>query len=115
RTVKSIDPAGYAGSLITHPFAWAVIALAAGLDTVALTPVLGLTFAAITCRLLLLGLVARVFALPPQPYWLVPVRGLWSFAVFVGSFFGRDVRWKGRSFREVSGGEWLATGASNTR
>ena len=49
--------------------------------------------------MVLLHGVTRGFGLPPQPYGLVPVRDLLSFAVFVASFLGREVNWKGHRYR----------------
>jgi len=103
RTIWSIDPIGYAGSMITYAFPWALIAtlLAAASDLFA--PALGITFAALACRMALLRAVEREYGLPPQDYWLVPVRDLLSFAVFVCSFLGREVSWKGHRYRLPSG------------
>jgi len=101
RTIRSIAPLGHAGSVVMHPLSWALVALA-------LTPWSGLpasaaamTLAAILCRTALLRQVALAFGLPPQPYWLLPLRDLMSFAVFVASFLGRNVSWKG--YRLFSG------------
>jgi ceramide glucosyltransferase len=94
RTIRSVDPLGYAGSLVTHPFAWALVAIAAG------APALGALAAAfaIACRIALLAALARRFSLPTPPYWLAPARDLLSFAVFFWSFCGRDLEWRGRSY-----------------
>ena len=108
RTVKSIDPVGYAGSSVAHAFPWAVIAALAGAGSAAVLPALGVAAASLACRMALLRRVERVFHLPPQAYWLVPARDIWSFAVFVLSFLGRDVSWKGRRYRVVSSNHGLA-------
>ena len=94
RTIRSVDPWGYQGSLITHPLAWALVALASG------APALGAIAAAlaIACRMVLLFVVTRNFGLAAPPYWLAPPRDLLSFAVFVWSFFGRDLTWRGRRY-----------------
>jgi ceramide glucosyltransferase len=94
RTIRSVDPAGYAGSLVTHPLAWALLALATG------APALGAIAAAlaIACRMVLLSAVTRNFGLAAPPYWLAPPRDLLSFAVFVWSFCGRDLAWRGRNY-----------------
>jgi len=41
--------------------------------------------------------------LPAHRYWLIPVRDLLSFAVFIAGFAGRNVSWKGRRFRVLAG------------
>jgi ceramide glucosyltransferase len=95
RTIRSIDPAGYAGSIVTHPVPWALIATLLGAGSVLFLPGLVLTFVAVGCRVALLRQVSRTYDLPPQDYRLVPVRDLLSFIVFTWSFFGRSVRWRG--------------------
>jgi ceramide glucosyltransferase len=102
RTIRSIDPAGYAGSIVAHPLPLALIAIALGAGSTALLPAAGIAVAAIACRMVLLRQVERAYDLPPQPYWLVPARDLLSFALFVLSFLGRDVHWKGRRYRAVA-------------
>jgi ceramide glucosyltransferase len=103
RTIRSIDPLGYAGSIVTHAFPWALIAaiLDAGSSLFVLT--LGMMLAAVASRIVLLRRVKRAYGLPPQEYWLVPVRDLLSFVVFIWSFLGRDVSWKGHRYRVFSG------------
>jgi ceramide glucosyltransferase len=113
RTIRSIDAAGYAGSLVAHPLPWALIALVVGLASPAMLPAIAVAAAAIACRMALLWQVQRRFALPPQRYWLVPARDLLSFAVFVVSFLGRDVSWKGHRFRMGAGGTWVVEGGSH--
>ncbi len=108
RTIRSIDPAGYAGTIVSHPFPWALIAALVGAGSTALLPAIGIAMASIACRMALLGAVERGYALPPQAYWLVPACDLLSFAVFVFSFLSWQVSWKGRRFRMVAGGAWVA-------
>ncbi len=112
RTIRSIDPAGYVGSIVTHAFPWALIAAATGLASLGPVIGVGLVIASLLCRLGLLQRVARAFGLPPQAYWLVPVRDLLSFAVFASSLFGESARWKGRSYRFIPDGTLIAAGGS---
>jgi ceramide glucosyltransferase len=107
RTIKSIDLVGYAGSIIAHPLPWALIAALLGAGSTALLPAITIALASIVCRMALLRQVERAYALPPQPYWLVPAHDLWSFILFVVSFCGRDVSWKGHHYRMVAGGNWV--------
>jgi ceramide glucosyltransferase len=99
RTIRNIAPVGHAGSVVMHPLAWAVAALALSPWSGLLIPAAAATAAAVLCRVVLLRRVVRAFALPPQPYWLVPVRDLLSFMVFVASFLGRNVSWRGHRYR----------------
>jgi ceramide glucosyltransferase len=103
RTIRNIAPLGHAGSVVMHPLAWTVAALALSPWSGLLIPAAAATVAAILCRMVLLRGAARGFGLPPQSYWLVPVRDLLSFTVFVASFLGRDVSWKGHRYRLFAG------------
>jgi ceramide glucosyltransferase len=103
RTIRSIDPLGYAGSIVTHAFPWALIATIIDAGSSLFVPALGMTLAAVACRIALLRQVKRAYGLPPQEYWLVPMRDLLSFVVFIWSFLGRDVSWKGHRYRVLSG------------
>jgi ceramide glucosyltransferase len=101
RTVRAMAPVGFAGSVVTH--AVAIAALAAIFSGLSLT---SLVFLAISClfRWATAGATARVLRLPTTGLWLLPLRDLLSFAVFVGSFFGRNVSWRDQLFRiEPSG------------
>jgi ceramide glucosyltransferase len=115
RTIRSLDPAGYAGSVVTHPFALALIAALTGVATAAIGPVtaLGLCAASLGCRLAVVRQIERAFNLPPQSSWLVPLRDVLSFAVFVSSLFGQSARWKGRRYRFVAGGTLVPAGSSS--
>ena len=113
RTIKSIDPLGYAGSIVAHPLPWALIAALLGAGSTAFLPAIAIALASIGCRVALLRQVERAYALPPQAYWLVPARDLLSFILFVVSFFGRDVSWKGHRYRMVAGGSWVSDRGSH--
>lgn len=95
RTIKTVDPIGYAGSAITHAFPLALGAFLLGGGE----PALIVAGAAIACRIALCMRVERAFGLGPHAYWLVPVRDLCSFAVFIASFLGDAVSWKGQAYR----------------
>jgi len=99
RTIRSIDPIGYAGATITHPFALALIGTVLG------SP-LGLLIAAIAvvCRTIQTMAVEHAFGLPRQPYWLVPLRDLMAFTTFVSGFFGTTVSWRGSRYRVLADG-----------
>jgi ceramide glucosyltransferase len=101
RTVRTIDPVGYTGLIVTHAFPLALIAALAGISAKSFGPVIavGLSLASFACRLALLRQVERAFNLPPQSCWLLPLRDLLSFAVFLSSAAGRNVMWKGRGYR----------------
>ena len=99
RTVRLVAPAGFAGSIVTFPVPLALLALAVG--AVGGLAVPGAVMLLIT--LAVRGLTGRRFdralRLPAAPLWLLPVRDLLSFTVFIASFFGRSVAWRDRRFR----------------
>ena len=90
RTVRTIDPVGYIGLILTHAFPLALIAALAGICAESLGPAIavGLSVTSFGCRAALLRQVERAFGLPRQSYWLLPLRDLLSFAVFVSSVVG---------------------------
>ena len=102
RTIKSIDPVAYAGTIITHPWPLSLLAMASG-SSAAITVALAVLLARITlCRC-----VEWRFGLPRQNYWLVPVHDLLAFGIYVGSFFGAKVYWRGADYRVTSNGTLL--------
>jgi len=115
RTIRSLDPAGYAGSVISHVFPLALVAALAGVATGSVGPAmaLGLCTVSFGCRLALIRHVERAFNLPPQSCWLVPLRDMLSFTIFVASLFGQSARWKGRRYRFVAGGTLVPAGSSS--
>jgi ceramide glucosyltransferase len=99
RTIRSIDPLGHFGALITHPLPFALIAAALGDADAPLMIAL-----ALICRFALCFCVERVFDLPRHPYWLIPLRDLLSFGAHVVSFFGNGVAWRGYRYRVLDDG-----------
>src|SRR5260221_9362246 len=67
RTIRSIDPPGYAGSIVSHALPWALIAALLGAGSTALLPAAGIAAVAITCRMALLRRVQRGSSLSPPP------------------------------------------------
>ena len=99
RTIRSIDPIGHAGSILTHPWPLALLAMLSGSATAAL-----LAIAVLASRVALCRCVEWRFALPRQDYWLIPVQDVLAFAVYVASFFGATVHWQGFDYRVATDG-----------
>jgi len=95
RTIRLVEPVGFAGSVVTHALPFAV--LGAMLDGFAAMSLV-IVAAALACRLILQVQIDRAFALPGDRRWLGPVRDMLSFAVFVVSYFGRVVSWRGSRY-----------------
>jgi ceramide glucosyltransferase len=94
-TIKGIDPIGHFGSIITHPFALALIALALGGGEEALA----LAIVSLACRITLWWCMQQRFAARSNDYLLLPVRELVGFAAYVASFFVATVTWRGQRYR----------------
>jgi ceramide glucosyltransferase len=103
RTVRSIAPVGYAGAFLTHPFPLALAGALLGGEHA-----LVVAAAALACRFALCICAERAFGLPRQPYWLIPSRDLLSFGVYLWSFFGMRVQWRGARYRLAADGSLLS-------
>ena len=102
RTIKSIDPIAYAGTIITHPWPLALLALLSGNSAAALVIV-----AVLLSRVMLCRSVEWRFGLPRQNYWLIPLQDILAFAVYVTSFLGATVHWRGADYRVTADGTLL--------
>jgi len=95
RTIRVIDPAGHAGSIVTHPLPFALAAAvlggfrASGLGIIAL---------ALVCRVLAPLHIERKRGSIGASLWLTPVRDLLSFAIFLASFLPGGVTWRGQRY-----------------
>lgn len=96
RTIRSIDGAGHAGSIMTHTLPLALLgALLLGFSTPAIA---GLAAAA-TARLMQKWQMDRLLGRRGPSLWLLPGRDMLSFAVFVGAFFKKNVDWRGLRYQ----------------
>ncbi|CAM3087120.1 MULTISPECIES: bacteriohopanetetrol glucosamine biosynthesis glycosyltransferase HpnI [Methylobacterium] len=101
RTIRNVDPAGYAGSIVTHAFPLALVgALLPSAGTGALV-VAGLALAG---RIVLCRQLERAFGLAPHPYGLLPIRDILSFLNFSWAFVSGAVTWKGHDYHVVADG-----------
>jgi ceramide glucosyltransferase len=103
RTVRDSRPWGYFGLVATFGLTWAllVIVLANG----ALWAWM-LLVATIALRISMALVVGRGVLRDPQilsSLWLIPLRDLLAVVVWIGSFFGSTVRWRGDVFRLEKG------------
>jgi ceramide glucosyltransferase len=95
RTIRTVNPAGHVGSFVTHAFVFALMStVLLDFNTVSLA-ILALV---LTARLVLKNRIDGLFGTYAGPYWLLPLRDLLSFAVFVASLFGETVHWRGTHF-----------------
>lgn len=98
-TIRSLQPAGHLGSVVTHPVPLATLgALLLGAPDYAL----GLLATAVLARIGLMVAVDRAVGASSGPAPLLPVRDFVSFGVFICSLFVRSVDWRGARFRVSS-------------
>ncbi len=102
-TVRGANLAAHLGSLFTHPLALAVLA-------VPLMPRAGL--AAVVAALLARWWLARAVDCwvgeATAPWWWLPPRDCFAFAVFIASLFARSVEWRGAKLTIVGDGHVAA-------
>jgi ceramide glucosyltransferase len=101
RTIRLVNPVGHLGSFVTHGFAFALMAaLLLHFNAVSLL----VLAAALAARLFLKSRIDGLFGTFAGPFWLMPLRDLLSFAVFIVSLFGERVHWRDSQFAvEASG------------
>ncbi|MGC1350844.1 MAG: bacteriohopanetetrol glucosamine biosynthesis glycosyltransferase HpnI [Xanthobacteraceae bacterium] len=99
RTIKSIYPIAYACTVITHTWPLALFGLLLGSPAASLV-----VAAALLSRLMLCRCVEWRFDLPRQNYWLMPLQDMIAFSVYIMSFFGATVHWRGADYRVMADG-----------
>ena len=99
RTIRVSRASGYYGYAITHATLWALVALAAGAWWAAA--------AALTLRMIAgiwIGAVTLQDRKTVRYFWMIPLRDLFGFAVWVAGLFGATVVWRGQTLRLKSDG-----------
>jgi ceramide glucosyltransferase len=94
RTIRVSRPSGYYGYVVTHATTWALVAMAGG-QWWAVWWVVGLRMLAG----LLVGAVILKDRNVLRDFWLMPLRDLFGFAVWVAGLFGNTVQWRDRQLR----------------
>lgn len=107
RTIRLLAPLGFAASIVTQPLALALVAtLALGAPAI----MLAVLVISLVCRLAMVRIVDRALALPATELWLVPLRDMLSFAIFIASFLNNRVAWRDSKFRIAADGRLVAIG-----
>jgi ceramide glucosyltransferase len=94
RTVRLLNPAGYAGMALTHPIPWGLLAALAAPEGIGLAA-LGLALAA---RFAACAWVDRALGTAPRLAWVVP-RDILSFAIWLAGLWPGRVRWGSERFQ----------------
>jgi len=94
RTIRVSRPSGYFGYVVTHATLWALVAFAAGAWTAGVAA-LGLRMIA--------GVATGAGVLGDRQvwrdFWMIPLRDLFGFAVWLGGLFGDEVEWRGQRLK----------------
>ena len=107
RTIRLVDPIGFAGAAITHPLPLAVLgALFSSFGAASLVMIAS----ALASRLILQMYVDDALGIRDTRFWWGPVRDMLSFAIFVASFFGNDVTWRGQRYNVREDGSLVCAG-----
>ncbi len=115
RTIRSIDPGGFAGSVVMYPVPLALLgALLRGFDLFGVVVLV----AAGLCRLALQWQVARKLGGEASQFGLRlalgPLRDMLSFGVFCASFLTKTVVWRGHRYRLLADGAMTQLKESNS-
>lgn len=95
RTIRALDPLGFAGSLVTNPLPIALLAAAAA----GFAPLsLAVVAAALACRAVLHHRVAAFIRMEPESPLLGPVRDILAFFIFFTSYLPGSIDWRGNRF-----------------
>jgi ceramide glucosyltransferase len=94
RTIRVSRPSGYYGYVVTHATLWGLVALAghqwwAGAAALGLRTLAGVWVGA--------GILGDRHTL--RDSWLIPLRDLFGFAIWVGGLFGDTVQWRDRTLQ----------------
>jgi len=102
RTIRGVDPAGFAGSVVTYPVPVALLGLVLLAGAPAAWGVLALALAS---RFWLIRQVEKAAEPIPGSWRLLVLRDMVSLFVFARSYFVRVVRWRGARFRVDARGD----------
>jgi ceramide glucosyltransferase len=96
RTIRTVDPGGHAGSIVTHAVPLALV----GLILTGFSP---LSWCALATTLVARGVlkwtIDAAFRWSAGPAWILPVRDVLSFGIFLASLFGTRVVWQDEALR----------------
>lgn len=104
RTIYGIDPAGFAGSLVTHVTPIALLAVLLSDGSMATWLLLVAALAIRSAIKLRLDHLARTVS---GPLWLLPLRDCLSLVVWVLTFFVGRVDWRGYRFKVTADGRLM--------
>ena len=111
RTLRAVNPVGYAGMMVTYPLPFALL-LAPFCESVILSAFA--IIAALCCRLALQIQVDHTLGVTSKRGSLGPARDLIAFGVYIASFFVDEVSWRGQRFKVRADGTLAQTTETKT-
>jgi ceramide glucosyltransferase len=100
RTIRGLQPLGYAGMFLTFPVPLALLGFILARRRV---PAGTLLATAILARVALQRVAARALGVPPAPLWMIPARDCFGLAVWARALTGHNVRWRGAPLQMAAG------------
>lgn len=101
--LRNVRPLGYWGLLLTFGLPWTILAMLAApagwIAAAYLAAYLALRFVLVWT----VGVRGLEDEVARRRWWLVPLRDLFNFAVWVAGFFTNRIRWRGVSYRVKKG------------
>jgi ceramide glucosyltransferase len=96
--IRNIRPAGHFGMLFTHGLPWAIAAACVAPSTAVAAAYLGAYFALRFAMAWTVGVWGLRDPVLRRRFWLLPVRDLLSFFVWLASFGINQIEWRGSAF-----------------
>jgi len=108
RSTRASRPWGYLGLIFTHGTATSLLFLLSTRGAGVGWAVLGLTLCARMAMAAIVGIKYLKDPVATRLLWLVPIRDVISFLLWICSFVGNTIEWRGRRFRLGAGGRLVA-------
>jgi ceramide glucosyltransferase len=109
RSTRISRPWGYRGLILTYGTATSLMALLAWNFVGAAWRLLAVTMLARFLPVFLVGVHGLKDRALARYFWLVPIRDLIAFGVWLVSFAGDEIEWRGKKFRVLPGGKLAAS------
>jgi len=96
--IRNVRPGGHFGMLFTHGLPWAIAAACVAPSAVVGAAYLGAYFGLRFAMAWVVGVWGLHDPVLRQRFWLLPLRDLFSFFVWIASFGMNRIEWRGNSF-----------------
>jgi ceramide glucosyltransferase len=100
RTIRGLQPLGYAGLFLTFPVPLALLAFALAPRRV---PAGALLATAVLARIALQRVAAHALGVRPAALWMIPARDVFGLPVRARGLTGNNVRWRGAPLQMAEG------------